>query len=197
MHGDAEMQALEGAVYRSRFEDGLVDVMFGAVVVAWGVGLVVELGVLAAIVAAMAVVLWPLLRQRLSGRRTGYVELSRARRQLEGRKAGLLVVIGAGLLVLLGAVVMVERGGAGSSLLDVLAPGIGGILLALPAFLGAAVTGVWRWGVYALILLVGAVVGMLGWLSLEVYVIGGGVLILVLGGVQMGRFLRAHPVREA
>jgi hypothetical protein len=196
MRDDTELQALEAELYRSRFDDGLVDVLFGVVVVAWGVGLMLGMGALAAVVAAIAVVLWPLLRHRLISLRTGYVELSGGRRRLELRKAGLLVAIGGGLLVLFGMVVVALREGTDRRLLEVLAPGIGGLLLALPAFVSALLTGVGRFGVYALVLLVGALLGMVGWLTLEVYVVVCGGIIVVLGAVQMARFLRAHPVRE-
>lgn len=51
------------------------------------------------------------------------------------------------------------------------ARGLGGFPLAFPALLAAMATGVGRFGFYAVVLVCGGLLGMTGWVAVEVYVI--------------------------
>lgn len=189
-----DLRVLERSVYRAHFDDGLVDLLFGVVVLAWGAGLILGIAYLGALAAGVSVTLWPVLRQRISHPRTGHVELSRSRRSREGRKALASVAAGVALLALVAIVASGVGGSFTRTPLDSVGAGLGGFLLALPALLVMAATGVGRFGVHAAVFVVCGLLGMLGVLSLEVSVLAGGMAVLALGAVQLLRFIRTHPL---
>jgi hypothetical protein len=190
--GDSELERLERDVYRSRWDDGLLDVLFGLVVVAWGLGLALSFVVLGAIAAAVAVAMWAPLSRLVSQPRTGWAELSDARQTLETGKLIVVVVLGIGLF---GAVALASDRST-APVLDLLAPGLVGLLLALPALLAAAATGVPRFWSYGVLLVVAAALGVLGLLAPPTYAVAAGVLITALGARQLAGFVRTQPIRE-
>ena len=94
------MHSIEKQVYRTYWDDGLLD-LFGAIAVLFiGISWTFEMPVIGAIVPALLIPLWTPLRQRLIEPRLGLVEFSEARTQRNAERLRSVAVFGAGTLVL-------------------------------------------------------------------------------------------------
>jgi len=181
----------EAKLYSSYWDDGLLDLLCGLVLMIAGVGWVIGLGSLAMIQAPLWVVLWSPLRRSLVEPRAGFVEFSKARRQRA--ELGLVQALGLGIamLTLVALVVFSVRSGRLHFGYSDYVAGLPAALISVPAVLVALLTGARRFYVFALILLVGAAVtGAAGW-SPAIPIIVTGTVVTVSGAILLVRFIHA------
>lgn len=195
MSNRLDIEAVEAAAYRSRFDDGLLDCYFGFALIwigAWWI-LVEDLAGLAGIIPAVAVVPFVAARTRFLEERAGHVRFSERRRTSERRRLALFAALGVLVLVaaLAGAIVAADGGVSGVG--DAIGPGLIAGIIALPVLGIAAITGVWRFLVYGAVLLAGAVVAAATDANPGVPVLAAGIVGLVWGLVLVLRFVRSHP----
>jgi len=187
---------LEKAVYESRWEDGLLDVLAGIGVIAVGFSWEAGIPWAGPLVVPVLLVAWTFLRSSLVDRRTGQVTFSRDRREQERKGTQRAATLGSGLLLLfLGAVMVRSRGGAGPSewvQTWVAALPVG--LLALMALLVAAMLGLRRFLFYAgALVAIGFICTPLG-LEPGTQILLAGAVISVSGVIIFFRFLSDHSV---
>ena len=186
------LKKLESRAFRSFWNDGLLDLMVGLVVLIMGISWWQDVAVLGAIFPAVCASMWYPLRKRLVEPRIGYVEFT-GERELKVRsfRHGLFAFF-TGTMAF-GLVIYVLWNG------DVL-PGpaewIAGfplVLIAIPAVFFALFTSCRRYAVYALVLfLAGVEVIYQGW-EPHVGMIASGVFITVAGLIILVRFLSHYP----
>ncbi|MHC4956382.1 MAG: hypothetical protein ACYTGZ_21280 [Planctomycetota bacterium] len=192
-----DLQTLEGKLYRSTFEDGLLDVFAGLGLVMIGTGWVLGEAALSTIMAPLLVSFWPGVRQRLIHPRVGTAEFGQKRQAKERNKLLGFAALGV-VTFLLGIVVfVVMEKGRKSDVVMVLIPGLPAVLLAFAATLVATVYAMPRYFVYAVVLVTaaGAVAYQAanpGWGMLA-----GGVASLATGAWLLARFCKRHPVVDA
>lgn len=194
--GDPGLDGLERANYRLALSDGILDLGVGLMLLGMAaVWLLAEdLAGLAAIVPAAFIVPMLEIRRRTTEARGGYVRFTAERRASERAALRGMLVLGMGFLtVAVVAYVLVRRGGTVVSMASIGA-GLPGLLIALPLALGAALSGLMRVKVYALVALatsatVVALEANPGWslLATGVAMLGTGVPLLV-------HYLRKNPL---
>lgn len=151
----------ESDLYRSYWDDGLLDVLAGSALLVMGAGWAIGLGALAVIQAPLWVLLWVPLRRRLVEPRAGFVEFSRSR-QAQVRR-GLRQALADGLRALAIVVllaILVRETGASASGREMIA-GLPAVLVAAAAALAGALTSARRFYGYAVVLVVAAVATVL------------------------------------
>lgn len=195
MSNRLDIEAVEAAAYRSRFDDGLLDCYFGFALIwigAWWI-LVEDLAGFAGIIPAVAVVPFVAARTRFLEERAGHVRFSERRRASERRRLALFAALGVLVLAaaLVGAIVAADGGVSGVG--DAIGPGLIAGIIALPVLGIAAITGVGRFLVYGAVLLAGAVVAAATDANPGVPVLAAGIVGLVWGLVLVLRFVRSHP----
>jgi len=188
------MREFESIAFRSFWNDGLLDLMVGLVVLMVGIFWWQDVAVLGAIFPAICASMWYPLRKRLVEPRMGYVEFS-GDRELKVRsfRHGLIAFFTG--TAAFGAVVYLLWNG------DVL-PGptawIAGfplVLIGIPAVFFALFTNCRRFAVYALVLfLAGVEVIIQGW-DPHVGLIASGVFITAVGLVILVQFLLRYPAQ--
>ncbi len=180
----------ETDLFRSYWDDGLLDVLSGLALLVTGLGWESELGALAVIQAPLWIVLWGPLRRRIVEPRAGFVEFSLARRKRSARGLWWTVALGVGALVLviLAALFIREHGAPAASRL--LSPGLPAVLVALAAGLASLLTGARRFRAYGLVLLAGAAATVLLARGPALPLVVGGLVVAVSGALLLGRFVR-------
>ena len=185
---------VESSAFRSFWNDGLLDLMFGLVVVVTGLSWWQDVAVLGAIFPAVCVSMWNPLRKRLVEPRLGYVEFS-GERDLKVRsfRHGLIAIFTG--TAAFGLVIFVLWNG---NVLPHMAEWVAGlplILIAIPAVFFALFTNCRRFSVYALALfLAGVEVVIQGW-EPHVGLIASGSFITIAGLVILMRFLSRYPAQ--
>jgi predicted small integral membrane protein len=176
----------EARLFRSSWDDGTLDLVAGGVVVAIGVGYLVEFFLLQVVVIPLAFVVWFALRRRIVEPRAGYVELSRSRRDRSRVELVWAACAGLGLLALVGFVA-VRAGGTDSLRNDVDA--LPSVLVGLAALVASALTRALRFAGYGVFLVLAGVGTVLADTGPGLPIAAGGVVVLVAGGVLLARFL--------
>ncbi len=187
---------LERASYRSRWRDGLLDLLSGIGVLAVGLGWTSELFWAPGFAVPVLLVAWIGIRKRMVEPRIGRVTFSEARRGMEQRwnRAGLL--LGIGFLVFFVAYHSLRmRGGGGfEAWSQEWIAALPVSLLALLALGAAVLTGLTRFvGYAALLLATGGITTPLGMEPAPQILIAGAVITLV-GLILFLRFLSTHPL---
>jgi len=184
--------ASEREAFRSFWDDGLLDVTVGLIVLVVGLSWWQHVAFIGAVFPAVCISLWSPLRKWLVEPRMGYVEF-RGSRNLEVRsiRFGLMSFV-TGVL-LFGAVLALFRTRDSMPGADEWTAGFPLALVGLPVIFVAVFTNCRRFAAYALaLLLAGAVVVMQGQ-DPHVGLMAGGSLITVTGLVVLARFLRRYP----
>ncbi len=181
------IRSAETRLYAGSWADGSLDLVAGAAVVLIGAGYVVEQPLVPVVVAPLALVAWPLLRQRVVEPRAGRVEFRRERRQRSTRETAWAVGLGAGCLVLVAVIALVARRGdlAASDAVD----GLPAVLMALAAGMGAVLTRSPRFFWYGLVLVAAAVVTVLAGGGPGLPLVVGGAVVVATGGSLLNRLL--------
>lgn len=166
--------------------DGLWDICVGVCVAGWALALRFDFIALVGVVYAGAILLVPLLKQRLTYRRVGYAKFKPdpgVRKVL-----AVFVALGLGVLVL----VIVAGTGMMHLLRDYLVVWMGGMGALLIAVIGKAFNAR-RFYVYALLVFAAGIAAQWGGIELWLAVVVAGAAIIVTGTYVLVRFLRENP----
>lgn len=184
---------LERKAFKGFWNDGLLDLMVGLVVLVVGISWWQDVAVLGAVFPAVCFSMWYPLRRRLVEPRMGYVEFS-GERELKVRtfRHGLVAFFTGSMLF--GVVVFLLWNGGVLPRPATWIAGFPLLLTAIPALFFALFTNCRRFVVYALVMLLAAVTVIVrGWPP-HVGLIASGVFITAMGMFILGRFLARHPV---
>jgi len=185
---------IEKNAFQSFWNDGLLDIMLGLVLLVTGLSWWQEVAVLGAIFPAVCVSMWYPLRKRLVEPRVGYVEFSGDRDvKVRGFRFGLMAFF-AGTMALGLVVFILWKGESSSNSIDWIAA-FPLVLIAIPAMFFALFTNCKRFAIYALILLLAGVTVVLQDWDPHVGMIAASVVILVTGLIIMAKFLSQHPTQ--
>ncbi len=186
----ASHEFTEDELFRSYWDDGLLDLLSGLAVLLTGLAWMSPLGPFATLAAPLWIVLWVPLRSRIVEPQAGFVRFSRSRRQRT--RAGLWTTFAGGLgaLLLLALFVFVMRDRSLALPVQHLDQGLPAIIVAVVASITALLTGARRFFLYAALLLVAAGGTALidGGPELPLAVAGLGATIT--GAGLLGRFLK-------
>jgi len=180
--------ALESRLFRSYWDDGLLDLTAGVGVMATAGFWRADLIALGAAVPAILAALWTPLRRALVEPRSGLVEFSEAR---DGRLRRLHVgttALGVSMLLAFAGIdVFVERP---EPLLSSLAPAVPALLLGLMAVVTGWGLGLPRFLGYAAVLSFAGLAVAVAEAAPEMAMFAGGAALLAGGAWRLGRFLR-------
>ena len=187
---------IEERLFRSFWDDGLIDLFAGAGVLIVGLSWQLDLAVLGAVAPALLVPLWAATRRRLIEPRSGYAEFAAPRRaRLQRGRWGALLI---GLLAFVLGVVLylfvtrreLEVG------LESMVPALPALLLALGAAVSARAFSLPRFAVYSIVLAIAGAVTVVAGLHPAPSMIAGGLVAALTGASLLARFLRANPKPE-
>ena len=186
---------LEADTYRTRFDDGLLDLFIGIALLWMGaVWLLFEnMAGLAGIIPAVVATPFAVWRGRFIQRRAGYVKFSEARRSWERRNLVGFLIGGLGLFALAVGAFLLENGGSARDFLDWLAPGLIAILIAAMVGVVAAVSRLPRLAAYTVILIAGGVGAAILETNPGVPLLIAGAIVTVWGAVLTTRFVQKYP----
>jgi hypothetical protein len=202
MNAAIDLPDLERRAYQTLWEDGLIDVCAGLGLLGVGVSWIWGQPALGAVAPATLVPLWAVARSRISLPRAGYVEFGPARKALQRRHLGTLLLLGLATLALAVVVYLSKRGGAegagGTGDLDdwarTLVPALPCVLLGFGAGLVAALFGVRRFFFYAALLVGVGGVGIVFELEPGWQILASGLGVSAIGLAILIGFLRHNPV---
>ena len=181
---------VESDLFRSYWDDGLLDLLSGLALLVAGVGWNTDLGALAAIQMPLWVTLWIPLRKQIVEPRAGYVVFAQSRRTRNTHKLAWSLALGLGLFVLLAAAAVVIGTPNDTGTANRLVSGLPGALVALAAVVANALTGARRFLGYALVLAVVATVAILLDLGPALPLALGGLVAASGGAVLLTRLVR-------
>jgi len=186
----------ENRAFRSFWKDGLLDLMFGLVILVVGLSWWQEVAVLGAVFPSVCAGLWYPLRKRLVEPRLGYVEFSGDRDlNIRSFRHGLTAFL-TGSLTLAIILYLVWTGNGAHRPMEWIA-GLPLALLAIPALFFSVFTRCVRYAFYALLLLIaGGIIIMQGW-EPHVGLMASGLVISIAGLVILARFLLHYPALNA
>lgn len=186
---------LEKATYRSRWRDGLMDLLGGVGVILVGVSWRLDMAWATGMAVPILLVIWLGLRRSIVEPRIGRVTFTRARQEKEKKGNLGILLLGLGLLLL--AVVAQaffsrSAGGMTAWARD-WAAAIPVTLLAIMAIMVSTLTGLTRfWGYAALLFAIGTITTPLGVEPPGQMLLSGAVITLV-GLIIFLRFLSSSP----
>ena len=192
MSAMGSLERLEHSIYRSQVDHGLLDILMGAFLVAIGLMLHADLDYMPVVVFFIGVYAFRETRQRLIEPRIGHVRLKAERRAR--LKAWRWLTLLALVAAVFGALALSGLGWIDYP--DSARPLVVTGCFAVPIALAAWLFGIYRWFVYAAIVLAG---GLVEWrlglaYGLNWYFSGG--LIVLAGFALLLRFLRQHPADQ-
>lgn len=146
----------ESDLFRSYWDDGLLDLLAGLALLITGLGWESDWGPLASIQAPLWIVLWVPLRRKIVEPRVGFVKFSLARQKHTTHRLWQTLGVGVAFLVLIALAMLTIREWGANSVLRDLVPGLPPVLVALAAGLTGILTGARRFHLYGLLLLAAA-----------------------------------------
>jgi len=186
------LENLERDAFQSFWNDGLLDLMMGLVILVMGLAWWQGVAVMGAVFPAACVAMWYPLRRRLVEPRMGFVEFSGARevknRSFRFGLAGFFT--GTMVLGLVGYALW--SGGVLSRPAEWIA-GFPLVLLAIPSIFFALFTRCRRFFWYAFLMMVAAIELVMQDLDPHAGMIACGAVIVVSGVVLLARFLSKYP----
>lgn len=188
---------LEADLFRSYWDDGLLDLLCGLALLVLGVGWsATGLGPLAVLQAPLWLALWAPLRKRIVEPHAGFVRFSLARRQRSARDLRWTLALGVGALALGAVAAFLLRSREEGPVLQLLAPGLPAALVALGAGIAGLLTGARRFQAYGLALLAGAVATIAVAGGPAPPLAAGGLVVTASGAVLLARFVRDSREHE-
>lgn len=179
----------ETDLFRSYWDDGLLDILAGMALLVTGLGWSSRLGAVAVLQIPLWIVLWGPLRRRFVEPRAGFVRFSLARQNRNVHQLRDTVILGIGVFFLVVAAIFVAREES-ASVLQFLAPGLPASIVAFAAILGGVLTGALRFHIYAVALFAAALtIAFLGG-EPAVPLMFGGAMVAGCGAVLLTRFVR-------
>lgn len=190
-----DIDGVEAAAYRSRFDDGLLDCFFGCSLLWIGACWVwlPDFAALAGILPAVMVSPFVAARTRFLEGRAGHVRFSERRRSWERRRLAAIVAAGVAVFLLGIGTFLAFEGGGMTDLIDTIGPGLIAGILALLALALAVMVGVWRFAGYGIVLAVAAAGAAVVDTNPGAPLLAGGVVVTACGLVLVWRFVRSHP----
>jgi len=190
---ESSLSRLEQSLYRTYWDDGLLDLWAGLGVLSTGVFWILGWVTVAPALPLLLIILWPAARRRWVEPRVGAVCLSRQRRLRERMKLAWCLQVGWPMLVL----VLVGCWGLSVGRWVpplIMAPAIPLVILSALALGASLMLSLARFSAYAALLFLVGLAGMaLAWEPGPLIVIGGA-MISGAGLVRFTRFLRLKPV---
>lgn len=188
------LDRLEKKVFRSYWQDGVIDLLAGISTILIGVGWLVDLFPLTLGVPILAIIAWAGIRQRVTEPRLGNVTFSSKRRR--DMVHGWIAVLSLGLVVGGNLITRIWMDGSYSSASEWFAPAIPAFIIAAMSLSCAAALGLWRFFFYSVIFAAcGLAVAELRtepWWGLVL----GGTLVSISGSILLVRFLLAFPLQS-
>lgn len=185
------LEELERRAYRTFVDDGIADILVGALIVAFGVTMATDVDYLPIVVAVLAVPLWRRLRADLVEPRLGYARL-RAERVSKLERSG--VTLELVMLLVAGALWLVAFGvGEGFDRVRDFSGLLPGMLLAIPATVGGRLLGLPRLYAYAGVLLLTSVLAFAAEAAAAVGLLASGAIVVGSGLVLLRRFVLRYP----
>ncbi|MEJ2516159.1 MAG: hypothetical protein P8102_13205 [Gammaproteobacteria bacterium] len=186
------MAGLEKRVYRTYWEDGLIDLFAAVGVLIIGVSWAFDFPIGGVIAPAVLVPLWGPVRERLILPRLGRVEFADRRESRNRNMLRTALYAGAGLLAL-GVGAYLTRDRVATLAAAEFAAALPAAILAAMALVASVLIASPRFVVYAGVLLLAGIAG--AWKGLEPgrTLLEAGAFILVAALVLLTRFLRANP----
>jgi hypothetical protein len=189
---------IESRLFKSFWDDGLLDILCGISLLGIGIGWGLHYVVVSTVAPPLLVPLWGPLRRRLVEPRAGYVEFSQARQ--EKTRTGLLVTFAllvATFLLGIGTFLYLQTAGdEGTGGIARFIQGLPAILLGVGGLIAVQLTGARRFVVYALLMVCFGAATIALQLGPAMPMLAGGMAVTISGGVLMGRFLRASAEFE-
>jgi hypothetical protein len=185
---------LERRVYSSYWSDGLLDVFAAVGVLLIGLSWANDLVAVAAIVPALLLPLWPLLRRKLIEPRTGHIEFLEERTERNRWRLQLVAYLGIALLILAIELYLLRDKVTALPMAE-WAAGLPAWILAILALVTALLAGSPRFLVYALILVLSGVFGAVAGWSPAAILMTAGSLMLAIAAAVITRFLFRHPLQ--
>jgi len=192
MKAERELMRLEQSAYRSQIDHGLIDLVIGAWLVAVGLMLHADLDYMPVVVFCIGVLAYREAFVRLIEPRIGHVRLRADRiERIQGWK---WITLGALVAAVFGVLALRALGWIDwpASIRPLVVTGC----FALPLALAAWLFGIRRWWLYAAVLLAGGAVEAPAGLDYGASWYFSGGLVVLAGGLQLARFLRAHPAGD-
>jgi hypothetical protein len=198
MSQSADFRKLEQKAYHSYYQDGLIDLITGSVILLMAISEATDSSTWN-LLALLLIFAYMPLKRRLTYPRLGYVKFNVKRRGVDMRLAS-AVAIGVLVLSLIGILALLLSGRSSSSPLILAVRASPALLYALFGFIGFGLVGILlgllRMSVYALLSLLIMIAAH--WLNLPLWsallLLGG--TILATGAVLLIRFLLRYPIAE-
>jgi hypothetical protein len=190
-----DLDALEEQAFRSRYDNGLLDLFLGLFVLAFGLSIGTEYGGMSAIWGAVCVAMYYPIQKRITEPRLGYAEFGPGRKA-KMRHKQLLMALALGLSMFGGvaALVMVESKSAGmQDTMQSLGPIPFGGMLALMAVVGSALLNIRRGYAYAALIFGTISGGHMAGVDLRHTMIASGAIVTVCGVICLMHFLQKYP----
>lgn len=185
----AKADALESRLFIGYWDDGLLDLLAGVGLIGISVCWFMDLVAIGAVIPALVMPFWVILRRRLVEPRAGLVEFSDARTTRVRRFEMVAAVIG-GALLLLFLAAYVLKASPGHALLTRLAPAVPAVLVAVMSTLVGLGLGLPRFIGYALLLVLAGLVVAGADAQPAVAMLAGGIVMLASGLWRLQRFLQ-------
>ena len=187
---------LEAAAYRSRYDDGIIDLAIGLALVWIGIAWlwIPSLAGVSGVIPAVLVPAVGPVRRRFLEPRVGYVRWSPPRVHWEGLQLRRLLVMGVAALIL-GLGVFWWASQSDGNLQPVV--GLPALLLAMPTVLLGAATRIRRLWWYGGLLIAAAVITIAVEAGPGAPLLTAGAVIALCGLALLIRFVVRHPVRAA
>jgi len=186
---DGELKTLERNLFLKYFEDGFWDMYIGLIMFSFGLTILFDLGYLACIFASLGVMVPSIGKSKFTYPRMGYIKFRKTKKRNIS-----FILFG---VMLLGVVLFFffasgretpVTGFLQKNILFVIALVWGGALGLAAAFLRVN-----RYFIYAVLVFLG--VSLANWFgSLGINLIVVGVLIFVVGGIILKKFIRNNPI---
>lgn len=190
-----DMAALERRIYRTYWDDGLLDLFAAIGVLIVGISWAFDFPLGGVVAPALLIPLWRPVRERLIEPRLGCVEFTDQR---ESRTRAMLrtgMYAGIGLLAV-GITAWLGRDRIATLAAGDLAAALPAVLLAAMALVASVMVASARFVVYAGVLVLAGIAGALKGLEPGRILLEAGLFVFVVAVVVLVRFLRANPAEE-
>ncbi|MHC4846735.1 MAG: hypothetical protein ACYTCU_11330 [Planctomycetota bacterium] len=189
-----DLDALEEQAFRSRYDNGLIDVFLGLFVLLFGLSISTEFGGLTAVWGAVCVSLYFPIQKSITEPRLGYAEFGPGRKAKMRQKHLLMsVALGVSMLGGVAALLMSGDDAATRETMQKLGPIPFGAMLALMVVIGTVLLSIRRGYLYAALIFGAIAGGHLAGVDLRPSMIASGSVVTVCGVVCLTRFLQKYP----
>ena len=180
-------------VYRTFWQDGLLDVFAGLALVGVGISWVTGYHGLGAVCPAIAVPLWSVFRKRLVEPRLGHVRFDEEREQRVRLSLGTLVGTGCGFFLVAVYLYWVISSNPPAIKLESYIAALPAVLVGIGGWLCAFMFGIHRLAFYGAVCVVAGVVIVFLELDPGWSLLASGALTAIAGGVLLVKFLSSFP----